>query len=35
MPLPDKTRSIDDVIAELEAKRAHDVRWQDGRIDWV
>lgn len=31
MPLPDKTRPIDDVIAELEAKRAHDVRWQDGR----
>lgn len=31
MPLPEKTRPIDDVIAELEAKRAHDVRWQDGR----
>jgi len=31
MPFPDKTRPIDDVIAELEAKRAHDVRWQDGR----
>lgn len=31
MPLPDKGRPIDDVIAELEAKRAHDVRWQDGR----
>jgi len=24
-------RSADDVIAELESKRAHDVRWQDGR----
>ncbi|MEQ1866348.1 MAG: aspartate aminotransferase family protein, partial [Micropepsaceae bacterium] len=31
MPLPDKSRPISDVIAELEQKRAHDVRWQDGR----
>ncbi len=31
MPLPEKGRPIDDVIAELESKRAHDVRWQDGR----
>ncbi len=31
MPLPDHGRSIDEVIAELEAKREHDVRWQDGR----
>ena len=31
MTMPEKGRPIDDVIAELEAKRAHDVRWQDGR----
>lgn len=31
MSLPEKGRPIDDVIADLEAKRAHDVRWQDGR----
>lgn len=31
MPLSEKGRSIDDVIAALEAKRANDVRWQDGR----
>lgn len=31
MSLPERGRPIDDVIADLEAKRAHDVRWQDGR----
>jgi glutamate/tyrosine decarboxylase-like PLP-dependent enzyme len=31
MPLPEKSRPIGDVIAELEGKRAKDVRWQDGR----
>ena len=29
--LPQKGRSSDEVIAELEAKRADDVRWADGR----
>ncbi|HEY1116182.1 MAG TPA: hypothetical protein VGE43_00665, partial [Acidimicrobiales bacterium] len=24
-------RAVDDVIADLESKREHDVRWQDGR----
>lgn len=31
MPLPQQGRPADDVIAELEAKRSGDVRWQDGR----
>jgi glutamate/tyrosine decarboxylase-like PLP-dependent enzyme len=31
MPLPEKGLSADTVIAELEAKRAQDVRWQDGK----
>lgn len=31
MPLPPTGRSKDDLLAELEAKRAGDVRWQDGR----
>lgn len=31
MKLPEKGRSADDVIADLEAKRAHDARWQDGK----
>jgi glutamate/tyrosine decarboxylase-like PLP-dependent enzyme len=31
MPLPERGRPIDEVIADLEAKRAHDVRWRDGR----
>lgn len=31
MPLSQHGRSADDVIAELEAKRAQDVRWQDGK----
>ncbi len=31
MPLPEASRPIDEVIADLESKRAHDVRWQDGR----
>ena len=31
MSLPEKGRPIGEVIVELEAKRAHDVRWQDGR----
>jgi sphinganine-1-phosphate aldolase len=29
--LPEQGRAVDDVISELEAKREHDVRWQDGR----
>lgn len=29
--LSEEGRSIDDVIAELEAKRAHDVKWTEGR----
>ncbi len=31
MPLPPTGRSKDDLLAELEAKRAGDVRWQEGR----
>jgi sphinganine-1-phosphate aldolase len=31
MDLPQQGRPVDDVVAELEAKRANDVRWQDGR----
>ena len=31
MPLNPKGRPVDDVIADLEAKRAGDVRWKDGR----
>jgi glutamate/tyrosine decarboxylase-like PLP-dependent enzyme len=31
MPLPERGRSPDDVIADLEAMRADDVRWSDGR----
>ncbi|MEQ8485561.1 MAG: aminotransferase class V-fold PLP-dependent enzyme [Pseudomonadales bacterium] len=31
MAFPQSGRPVDEVIAELEAKRAHDVRWQDGR----
>lgn len=30
-PLPKSGRPVDDVIAELEAKRHRDVRWEDGR----
>lgn len=29
--LQSKGRAVDDVIADLQAKRDHDVRWQDGR----
>jgi glutamate/tyrosine decarboxylase-like PLP-dependent enzyme len=29
--LPEKGRPVDDVIADLEAKRVRDVRWADGR----
>lgn len=29
--LPSEGRAVDDVIDDLKAKRAHDVRWQDGR----
>jgi len=29
--LSEEGRSVDDVIAELEAKRAHDVKWTEGR----
>ena len=29
--MPQQGRAVDDVIADLEAKRTHDVRWQDGR----
>lgn len=31
MPLPPTGRTKDDILAELEAKRAGDVRWQEGR----
>lgn len=31
MSMPTSGRSIDDVIADLAAKRDHDVRWEDGR----
>ena len=31
MKLSAKGRSVDDVIAELHAKRANDARWRDGR----
>src|SRR5262245_35188425 len=31
MKLPDQGRAVDAVIAELAAKRDHDVRWADGR----
>ena len=31
MPIPERSRPVDAVIAELEAKRAGDVRWRDGR----
>jgi glutamate/tyrosine decarboxylase-like PLP-dependent enzyme len=31
VPFPDRSRAVDDVIAELDAKRSGDVRWQDGR----
>lgn len=31
MPLNELGRSVDEVIAELSSKRAHDVRWADGR----
>jgi len=31
MPIPEHSRPVDAVIAELEAKRAGDVRWRDGR----
>ncbi len=31
MPIPDKGRDVDAVISDLQAKRANDVRWQDGR----
>jgi glutamate/tyrosine decarboxylase-like PLP-dependent enzyme len=31
MSFPQSGRPVDQVIADLEAKRRHDVRWQDGR----
>ncbi len=31
MALPEHGTPVDEVIASLEAKRAHDARWQDGR----
>jgi glutamate/tyrosine decarboxylase-like PLP-dependent enzyme len=31
MEMPQQGRAVDEVIADLRAKRAHDVRWQDGR----
>lgn len=31
MPIPERSRSVDEVIAELEAKRGADVRWREGR----
>src|ERR1700754_5136057 len=31
MPLPDRGRPLGEVIADLKAKRARDVRWLDGR----
>jgi sphinganine-1-phosphate aldolase len=31
MPIPETGRAVDLVLADLEAKRAGDVRWQDGR----
>jgi sphinganine-1-phosphate aldolase len=31
MPLPDRGRSADEILSELEAKRVGDVRWQDGK----
>ncbi len=31
MSMPTSGRSIDDVMADLAAKRDHDVRWEDGR----
>ncbi len=31
MSLPEKRRSVDEVIAELQAKREKDLRWADGR----
>jgi glutamate/tyrosine decarboxylase-like PLP-dependent enzyme len=31
MKLPDRGRPVSEVIADLEAKRAHDVRWKEGR----
>jgi sphinganine-1-phosphate aldolase len=31
MKLPQKSRPVDEVIADLEAKRADDVRWADGK----
>jgi sphinganine-1-phosphate aldolase len=31
MDMPEQGRAIDDVIADLAAKRADDARWQDGR----
>jgi glutamate/tyrosine decarboxylase-like PLP-dependent enzyme len=32
MPFPTKGRSADDLLAELEARKAHDVRWKEGRV---
>lgn len=31
MPIPERSRAVDEVIAELEAKRGGDVRWREGR----
>ena len=32
MDFPSTTRPVDDVIAELDAKRANDLQWSDGRV---
>ena len=32
MPFPTKGRSADDLLAELEARKANDVRWKEGRV---
>ncbi len=32
MDFPSRGRPVDDVIADLGAKRANDVRWEDGRV---
>jgi sphinganine-1-phosphate aldolase len=31
VPIPERSRAVGEVIAELEAKRARDVRWREGR----
>jgi sphinganine-1-phosphate aldolase len=32
MPFPEQGQPVDEVIAALEAKRAKDLRWQDGKV---